>query len=172
MLVPYEIVSNGCTATTLASVWIAINKSLKLTNAPSTASAVSPSAKEEQISSLENSIQALKADIVELKKRTLRPAVPGLADNSSANQPTMSYASAAAGESSALSNHAVPTMSQPGSNSPRSSESPKKYNLILYGVDECPTGTSRSARLESDLSSSVSTVSAIFIPKLLVTATT
>ena len=85
----------------------------------------------------------------------------------------MSYASAAAGESSVLSNYAVPTMSQPGSNYPRSSESPKKYNLILHGVDECPTGTSRSARVESDLSSAVLflPLSAICIPKLSVTAT-
>jgi len=29
--------------------------------------------------------------------------------------------------------------------------SDKKYNLVLYGVKECPQGSSRSARLESDL---------------------
>ena len=34
--------------------------------------------------------------------------------------------------------------------------SDKKYNLVLYGVKECHSGSSRSARLESDLTSVVS----------------
>ena len=34
--------------------------------------------------------------------------------------------------------------------------SDKKYNLVLYGVKEYPSGFSRSARLESDLGSVVS----------------
>ena len=36
-----------------------------------------------------------------------------------------------------------------------------KYNVVLYGVEECRRGLSRSARLESDLSSVVNVFSAL-----------
>jgi len=39
--------------------------------------------------------------------------------------------------------------------------SDKKYNLVLYGVKECPSGSSRSARLESDLASIVSVLTTL-----------
>ena len=39
--------------------------------------------------------------------------------------------------------------------------SSRKYNLVLYGVPECPPGTPRPDRLDSDLTSSVSVFSAV-----------
>ena len=39
--------------------------------------------------------------------------------------------------------------------------SDKKYNIVIYGINECPKGMTRSARLESDLSKVVSVVSGI-----------
>ena len=36
-----------------------------------------------------------------------------------------------------------------------------KYNIVLYGVDECPSGMSHQARFQSDLSSIVNTLSTL-----------
>ena len=36
-----------------------------------------------------------------------------------------------------------------------------KFNTVLYGVQECPSGMSKSARFESDLSSVVSILSSL-----------
>ena len=36
-----------------------------------------------------------------------------------------------------------------------------KFNIVLHGVEECPSGRSRSARLESDLSSIVDVLSSV-----------
>ena len=41
------------------------------------------------------------------------------------------------------------------------SQSDRKFNIILYGVDECPSGSSRAIRLESDLSNAVSVLSSV-----------
>ena len=35
----------------------------------------------------------------------------------------------------------------------------KKFNIIFYGVDECPKGTPKRSQLESDLNSLVSVLS-------------
>ena len=43
--------------------------------------------------------------------------------------------------------------------SPHNNDS--KFNIVLYGVEECPSGRSRSARLESDLSSVVDVLSSV-----------
>ena len=105
--------------------------------------------KEEQLSFLESSIQALEAERSEMKKCT--PTVPHQAAVSSNDQPTLIYAAATGGESSDHYTHAVP-IPQTGSTNPPHSllslNSTRKYNVILYGVDECPTGTSRSVRLD------------------------
>ena len=37
----------------------------------------------------------------------------------------------------------------------------KKFNIVIYGIDECPRGTNRSERLKSDLSKLVSVMSGI-----------
>ena len=49
----------------------------------------------------------------------------------------------------------------PRSASNNKQESGKKGNIILYGVPECHSGTSRSARLELDLSNAVSVLSTL-----------
>ena len=37
----------------------------------------------------------------------------------------------------------------------------RRYNVVLYGVEECPSGSSHFARLSSDLASVVSVFSAL-----------
>ena len=37
----------------------------------------------------------------------------------------------------------------------------RKYNVVLFGVEECKKGTSRSVRLQSDLENAVSVLSSI-----------
>ena len=36
-----------------------------------------------------------------------------------------------------------------------------KFNVVLYGVDECPSGLSRSTRSQSDLNSIISILSSL-----------
>ena len=37
----------------------------------------------------------------------------------------------------------------------------RKYNVVLYGIEECPQGTSKHARLQSDLKHVVSVMSKV-----------
>ena len=140
-----------------ASVSADCYKSAKSDNTPFFCFCCYRVGKEEQLSFLESSIQA---EISEMMKCT--PRVSHQAAVSSNDQRTLSYAAAAGGESSDHYTHAVPTPQTGSTNpphSPLSLNSTKKYNVIFFGVDECPAGTSRSVRLESDLSCVVSVIS-------------
>ena len=47
------------------------------------------------------------------------------------------------------------------STSHASHSSESKFNVVLFGVQECPSGMSKSARFESDLSNTVGVLSSI-----------
>ena len=118
--------------------------------------------KEEQLSLLESSIQALKAEILELKKCSSAVSSPLSEDPSSQPQ----HFSAPSQQ-----NHASVTVSNMGESAVRHiSDShhrntvfhpDKKFNVVLYGVEECPPRTPKADRFESDLSSVVSVLSTI-----------
>ena len=96
----------------------------------------------------------------------MKKCTPTVPHQAAVSKPTLSCAAAAGGESSDDYTHAVPipqTCSTNPPHSPLSLNSTEKYNVILNGVDECPRGTSRSVRLESDLSSAVSVISSLVI---------
>ena len=79
---------------------------------------------------------------------------------SSSKVPHLSYAAAASvqgGESPQSTNKSTSV----SSHSSTTLNSTKKFNVVLYGVDECPSGTSRSARLVADLESVVSVFATI-----------
>ena len=57
---------------------------------------------------------------------------------------------------------AVPTVSKTAlsqSNRTIASNTERKYNVILYGLDECPKGTPRSTRIENDINKAISILS-------------
>ena len=116
---------------------------------------------EEQLSLLESSIQALKAEILEMKKCS--PVVPHPEDITATTQPQhfsastqQSYASVAAAKTGESTAHLTS-----GTHPTPKFNTDKKFNVVLYGVDECPSGTSKVDRFESDLASVVSVLSTI-----------
>ena len=73
-----------------------------------------------------------------------------------------SYAAAATPGGESPSNSKLSTSSNVQTSSTRLvSSSDKKFNIVIYGIDECAKGTIRSERLESDFSKVVSVVSRI-----------
>lgn len=118
--------------------------------------------KEEQLSLLESSIQALKAEILELKKCS-SAVVPSPPSEDTSNLPQhfsapsqQNYASVTVSNMGESAVHLTP-------DTHRTTEfhHDKKFNVVLYGVEECPPRTSKADRFESDLASVVSVLSTI-----------
>ncbi len=72
--------------------------------------------------------------------------------------PAPSYAAATLNASK--SPQCTSTVPPKGSNASMSSD--KKFNAVLYGVNECPPGTPRPIRLDSDLSNAVSVFATLY----------
>ena len=110
--------------------------------------------KEKQIDTLQTTVESLKADIESLKaaSRSTVTSTVSYSDAVSADRllPTLSSMNAdprqVAGEKSLSS--VLPS-------------SDKKFNVVLYGVGECPSGLSKSARFELDLSNAAKVLSSI-----------
>ena len=101
----------------------------------------------------------MKQEILELRVSISTEAISSKAESSS-KVPHLSYAAAASvqgGESPQSTNKSTSV----SIHSSTTLNSTKKFNMVLYGVDECPSGTSRSARLAADLESVVSVCATI-----------
>ena len=91
------------------------------------------------------SVEAMKQEILELRVSISTEALYSKAKSSS-KVPHLSYAAAASvqgGESPQSTNKSISV----SSHSSTTLNSTKKFNVVLYGVDECPSGTSRSSHL-------------------------
>ena len=84
-------------------------------------------------------------------------------NTTSLEKSSLSYTAAAAVIDGESSDYAVASVSKPYSTMSSSSSSfpDKKINVVLYGIEECQSGTLKSARLESDLTSVASVLSTI-----------
>ena len=100
-----------------------------------------------EIASLKGTVEALKSEIAELKSSSPSPSS---ARKSSPQVPTLPPPRCPSSEEAAEPRPAV--LPQP-ERSPTLME--RKYNVILFGLDECPRGTSRSARLDEDLKKAI-----------------
>ena len=90
------------------------------------------------------SVEAKKLEILELRISISTEAISSKA-KSSGKVPHLSYVAAASvqgGESPQSTNKSTSV----SSHSSTTLNSTKRFNVVLYGVDECPSGTSRSAR--------------------------
>ena len=115
--------------------------------------------KEDQIEALLSTVEVLKAEIQSLKAASC-PAVPTTESYSAAAQRDLSSSATTTDPGQAVKN--TPLQSRLSEKSPNvlvSSE--RKFNIVLYGVDECPSGLSKSSRFESDLSNAVKVLSSI-----------
>ena len=109
--------------------------------------------KDEQLSQLEHTVLELKAEIAKLKspdrnEETKRTYASATTTHSAANVDVCE-----------TSHSGLYTVSQVRPE--KVSQPDRKFNVILYGVAECPSGSSRSSRLESDLVSAVSVLSSV-----------
>ena len=140
-----------------ASVSVDGYKSMKSDNSPFLCFCCYRSRKEEQLSTLEKTVLELKAELSELRKRS--PAVPPREASPASRQhqslPEKTYASVTAAKTGELASQFTPVTHSQGHHPDR------KFNIVLYGVDECPQGTTRAGRFESDLSQAVSVLSTI-----------
>ena len=105
--------------------------------------------KDDQLSRLLSEIEKLRAEISTLKTgaAVLPPSVPSYAEAAKTQRnPAATAAITASGES-----HTKPMSGQYYQDS--------KFNAVLYGVQECPLGMSKSARFESDLTATVNVLS-------------
>ena len=108
--------------------------------------------KDDQLMSLLSEIEKLKAEIYALKT--------GAAPSVLAGPSVPSYVKAAESQRSPATTAVTPSSGEsytkPAS---RQYHQDSKFNAVLYGVQECPSGMSKSARFESDLSATVNVLS-------------
>ena len=101
------------------------------------------------VSTLSSDLSSLKAIVDDLKAKACLPSppvwvtVPNRTDSTS-SAPLPAASSSSHGNPESVQLHA--------SKSPVHSSSDKKYNVVLFGVDECNVGISRHDRFHSDLS--------------------
>ena len=120
------------------------------------------SKKEEQIESLLTTVEALKVEIQSLKA----------ASNYNAASSSTNYSDAVRGDRRVTTSSSTDPRKAPRNTPQRPihgeiplsdalSSPDKKYNVVVYGVEECPPGMSKTARFESDLSNVVKVLSSI-----------
>ena len=109
--------------------------------------------KDEQVSMLLSVIESLKEEVTMLKSSRLETQLTPASTSTSTSQAAASKMTTEA----AYSSREFDTHST--SHASHSSES--KFNVVLFGVQECPSGMSKSARFESDLSNTVGVLSSI-----------
>ncbi len=117
-----------------------------------------------EIAQLKETLSSLKLDVTEIGHKVavsaqevlVRESLPRLDNN--CEEPPTSYAAAAStasaigGKSSQQGVYKIlPSVSS--SQRKHSPNSEKKFNVVVYGIDECSPGMSRSERLKSDLAS-------------------
>ena len=111
--------------------------------------------KDAQLSQLERTVLELRAEISQLRSSLTGPETT-VADSPQNTERT--YASTAAANVGESTYRASPSTTI---RRVSHSYTDRKFNVILYGIDECLPGSSRASRLESDLNNAVSVLSSI-----------
>ena len=120
--------------------------------------------KEKQVQTLVSTVESLKTELSAIKAASATNSSPSsLHDASGASAPDMSqnklsYSAVARSNTSPSLPAASYSSDLP---TPRVATHERKLNVVLYGVQECSSGMSRSARQDSDLTNVVSVLSSI-----------
>ena len=117
--------------------------------------------KEKQVQTLLSTVESLKTELSTLKAASaITSSLSSLNDAPEASTANMSLSEPSY---SAVTKSSTSPMPAASSDLPTSREADhaKKLNVVLYSVQECPSGMSRSAQQDSDLSSVVSALSSI-----------
>ena len=119
------------------------------------------SKKEYQIDALISTVESLKAEIQSLKAASC-PTVPMTESYSAAVRRDRSSSPAGSTDPVQAAKN-TPRRSRLGERFPNVlASSERKFNVVLYGVDECPSGLSKLSRFESDLSNAITVLSSIY----------
>ena len=118
--------------------------------------------KEKQVQTLLSTVESLKTELSTLKAASaITSSFSSLNDASEASAANMSLSKPS--YSAVTKSNTSPMLPAASSDLPTSREAnhAKKLNVVLYGVQECSSGMSRSARQDSDLSSVLSSIDPI-----------
>jgi len=146
-----------------ASVSVACYKDIKKNDASFLCFCCNEGKSQREIAMLKSTVERLQQEISKLKESL--PAAH-LKDLHQESQPQRSYATVTRnGESIADASHVTArgTHSKPEMPTPAQTlyHHDRKFNVIVYGIDECPKGTPKHARSESDLRSVISVLSKV-----------
>ena len=123
------------------------------------------SKREKLVETLLSTVESLKAEIDALKAASSATATSAASNTGRGEQPTLSpvHSRQTVSTAEASPGHSGPMSGKNSSMSHSLSRvlpnPDKKFNVVLYGVEECPSGMSKSARFESDLSSALKVLS-------------
>ena len=106
---------------------------------------------------LQSDVENLKSELASMKAALQTRTPERRTENIPTEGGSLSYAEAMSGGGDKPPQHTTPPGTQPQSRS----VSNNKFTIVLYGVNECPPGSPRSTRLESDINSVVSVFSAL-----------
>ena len=158
-----------CLALSVSSVSVSVKcfKDIKEKDAPFLCFCCNEGKSQREIATLKNAVELLKLEISTLKDSL---SAAHLKSHHQESQPQRSYATAASsGESSSVSTVQASHVAASGTHSKPEMTTPaqtlyhhdRKFNVIVYGIDECPKGTPKHARSESDLRSVISVLSKV-----------
>ena len=109
---------------------------------------------------LQSDVENLKSEIASTKAALQARTPEGRAEDKLSEGAPLSYAEAMSGGGKKLPQPTTTSRTQP---QPRF-VSDNKFSIVLYGVSECPPGSPRLTRLESDITSVVSVFSTLTVP--------
>ena len=144
-----------------ASVTVKCYKDIKENDTPFLCFCCNEGKSQREIATLKNTVELLKLEISALKDSL------SAAHQNQGSQPQRSYATAArSGESSSEStSHDTVSGTHSKPETTKAAQThyyhDRKFNVIVYGIDECPENTPKHARTESDLKNVVSVLSKV-----------
>ena len=106
---------------------------------------------------LQSDVENLKSELASVRAVLQARTPEGRTETIPTEGASISYAEATSGGGNRPPQHTA----TPRTQSQSRSVSNNKFIIVLYGVNECPPGSSRSTRLESDINSVVSVFSAL-----------
>ena len=144
---------NGTTVGVQASIKMIIKK-LSLSNAPFMCPSCCFSEHRQLISSLVNSVEDLKAEVTRLKNHVpisvsnLSTPVSADSNNTACSADGQSNINFSASKDSSIR---LPAQLKTTPRGVSTNQFDTKFNIVVFGIDECPIGTNRLVRHNSDL---------------------
>ena len=152
-------VNNVCTVTARVSASSAIYKELNGNSDVFYCFVCSERRNKKDIATLTSTVELLRQEISDLKS-SLSRVQPLSEDDRSANSQQAMDSVVASGESTNLISATISNKSGLSTSNKRV-DPDRKFNVVIYGIEECQKGAPKHKRLQSDLSKAVSVLSGL-----------